>query len=244
MKHSPAQKAADGAGPAAGLAGPAASSWEERVLRPARGRIVSLLRPGPRTVDDLARALGVTDNAVRAHLAALQRDGIVDRAGSRPTGRKPAATYTLTDQGERLFPRAYGLILVRLLDELHGKLRSRDLEELLRGIGRRLGRAGRPGRGSAGQQTLEQRLETVAEVFRELGGMPVLEKTEGGYLVRGAGCPLAEAVREHPEVCQLAESLVEELVRLPVRECCDRDGTPHCRFEIAAPRRGGDPAAE
>jgi hypothetical protein len=40
-------------------------------------------------------------------------------------------------------------------------------------------------------------------------------------------------VRGHPEVCLLAESLVEELTGVPVRERCDRDGAPRCRFEIA-----------
>jgi predicted ArsR family transcriptional regulator len=190
-------------------------------------------------VEDLARPLGVTDNAVRAHLAALQRDGIVARVGFRPTGRKPAITYGLTEEGERLFPKAYGLVLVRLLDALHGRMRSSELQELLAGVGRRLGRAGGGvGRVSA-DEPLERRLETVLEVIRSLGGVPVLERAGEGYVIRGAGCPLAEAVREHPEVCGLAEALVEELLGAPVRERCDRDGTPHCRFEIGAGESGG-----
>jgi predicted ArsR family transcriptional regulator len=191
-------------------------------------------------VDELARSLGVTDNAVRAHLAALQRDGIVARAGSRPTGRKPAVTYRLTDEGERLFPKAYGLILVRLLDALHGKLRAAEVAELLTGIGRRLGRAQRVAGRAGADEPLDRRLETVVEVFRGLGGVPVLEPAGDGYVLRGAGCPLAEAVREHPEVCGLAEALVEELTGLPVRERCEREGTPRCRFEIAVTRGDAD----
>jgi predicted ArsR family transcriptional regulator len=44
--------------------------------------MVTLLRRSGRTVEELARALGLTDNGIRAHLAALERDGIVRQRGS------------------------------------------------------------------------------------------------------------------------------------------------------------------
>jgi hypothetical protein len=56
-------------------------------------------------------------------------------------------------------------------------------------------------------------------------------------VIRGNGCPLAAAVSVHPEVCQLAEALVAEIVKAPVHEHCDRSARPHCRFEIDAKRR-------
>ncbi|HEV7681151.1 MAG TPA: hypothetical protein VGO68_03440 [Pyrinomonadaceae bacterium] len=37
---------------------------------------------------------------------------------------------------------------------------------------------------------------------------------------------------EHPEVCQLTEALVAEIVDTPVHEDCDRSGPPRCRFEV------------
>ena len=51
-----------------------------------RARVVELLRREPRTVEQLAAALGVTDNAVRLHLGQLERDGIVRTAGVRRSG--------------------------------------------------------------------------------------------------------------------------------------------------------------
>ena len=41
-----------------------------------RGRIIVLLRKGECSVNDLAKALDLTDNAVRAHLTALGRHGL------------------------------------------------------------------------------------------------------------------------------------------------------------------------
>jgi len=46
-----------------------------------RGRLLALLREGVWTVDDLAERLELTDNAVRFHLAALEREGGVAKAG-------------------------------------------------------------------------------------------------------------------------------------------------------------------
>ena len=49
------------------------SQANARFLASTRGQIVILLRQGHATVDDLATTLGLTDNAVRAHLAGLER---------------------------------------------------------------------------------------------------------------------------------------------------------------------------
>jgi predicted ArsR family transcriptional regulator len=54
-----------------------ATNWDEKFFESTRGRMVTLLRRSRRTIAELARALGLTDNGVRAHLAILERDGIV-----------------------------------------------------------------------------------------------------------------------------------------------------------------------
>ena len=46
-----------------------------------RGRLLALLREGKWTVDDLARRLRLTDNAVRFHLATLESAGTVRKEG-------------------------------------------------------------------------------------------------------------------------------------------------------------------
>ena len=48
-----------------------------------RGRIVTLLRRRGQTVDDLAAEVELTNNGVRAHLATLERDGLVTHSRSR-----------------------------------------------------------------------------------------------------------------------------------------------------------------
>ena len=80
--------------------------YPRRLLTSTRGQIILLLREKPRTVLELAEAVGLTDNAVRAHLATLERDGLVhQRGGARAGFRKPHFSYELTTEADERFPK-------------------------------------------------------------------------------------------------------------------------------------------
>src|SRR5881396_1831075 len=85
--------------------------WRERLFKSTRGKILDLLRTRERTVNELAAELRLTDNAVRAHHASLERDKLVSQAGMKPGVRKPHTTYALGPEAERLFPKAYGRLV-------------------------------------------------------------------------------------------------------------------------------------
>jgi predicted ArsR family transcriptional regulator len=59
-----------------------------------------------------------------------------------------------------------------------------------------------------------------------------VEKEGDKLFIRSGSCPLATAVAEHPEVCQLTEALLTEIIGTKVRERCDREGSPRCAFQI------------
>jgi predicted ArsR family transcriptional regulator len=202
---------------------------DERFFDSTRGRVVGLLRGKSGTVSELAEQLGLTDNAVRAHLLSLERDGLVRQSGVQRGARKPHFSYELTPEAERLFPKAYDALLNQLITTLKGRLPPSALEDVLREVGRSLA-----GQHSSDDPTvdLEARLRNALEVLKAIGGTPNVEREEGKLTIRSGGCPLAAAVVEHPEVCELAESLVAELVGVPVRESCDRSESPKCCFEI------------
>ena len=136
----------------------------------------------------------------------------------------------MTAEAERLFPKAYDALLNQLITTLKGRLPPSAIEDVLREVGRSLAER----HASDGASTdLESRLQNAAEVLKALGGTPSVERDGDKLIIRSGGCPLAAAVVEHPEVCELAEALVAELVGLPVRESCQRgEETPKCRFEI------------
>jgi predicted ArsR family transcriptional regulator len=193
--------------------------------------VVTLLRRAGFTVDELARELDLTNNGVRAHLAVLERDGIVRQRGSvrrSSGGGKPAYVYELTQEGENLFPKAYEPALRRLLDILSERLGSEESEALLKSVGRRLAEEH-----SVRTNDAHARLESAVEIFNELGGLAELQERDGTLVIRGYSCPLAGVTPDHPEVCRMAETLITELAGVPVYEHCDRGERPRCCFEVA-----------
>jgi predicted ArsR family transcriptional regulator len=197
-----------------------------------RGRIVALLRGATCTVEELAARLELTDNAIRAHLTTLERDGLIRQSGVRRGPRKPHFTYSLTPEAERLFPKAYDALLNQLIGVLKCRLSAEEIEDVLREVGQNLA-AGAP---SGGADDLQSRVWSAVKVLEAIGGAAEAEELEGKIVIRSGGCPLAAAVSTHPEVCRLAEALVAEIVKAPVTEHCNREGAPQCRFEIEVGR--------
>jgi predicted ArsR family transcriptional regulator len=202
---------------------------DKRFFDSTRGRIVSLLRGTTKTVNDLAGELGLTDNAVRSHLLSLERDGIIRQSGIQRGMRKPHFAYELSPEAENLFPKAYDALLNQLITALKGRLPPEAIEDVLREVGRSLATRQLPDKSPA---DFESRLHSAMEVLKTIGGSPSIEREGDKLFIRSSGCPLSAAVAEHPEVCEIAEALVAEIVGLPVREHCNRGESPKCCFEI------------
>src|SRR5687768_10941270 len=208
-----------------------AVSISRRFLETTRGQIVGLLRKSAATVEELARSLGLTDNAIRSHLTSLERDGLIRQGGVRrgPGAGKPATVYEIHPQAEPLFSRAYEPVLVALLDELAQRTPARQSDDLMRAVGRRLAEAvGRPPAGD-----LATRVAAAAGLLDTLGGAAEVERNGNAFVIRGCGgCPLASATSHRPELCRAIESLLTDYVGAPVQECCDRGERPRCHFEV------------
>lgn len=201
-----------------------------RFLDSTRGQIATLLRRGVRTVDELAEALGLTDNAVRTHLAALERDGVIRQRGVRRAkgAGKPAVLYELDPEAEPIFSRAYQPVLAAVLDVLVSELPPEQAEALLDKVGRRIGLSA----GGRASGTLEERVAVAAAALRSLGGEIDIVTHGGALRLHATGCPLSSTVSRRPETCRAMEAFVSEIVGAPVRECCVRGERPRCCFSI------------
>src|SRR5687768_6831767 len=110
----------------------------QQLLDTSRGRIVTLLQRGGLTADDIATQLGLTTNAVRAQITAMERDGVVQRVGRRPGTTRPFQVFELTPEVEQLLSRAYIPLLSHLVQVFSGKLPPRQVNALMREAGRGL----------------------------------------------------------------------------------------------------------
>lgn len=199
----------------------------DRFREGTQGRILRQLQGGGATVEDLARPLELTPNGVRAHLAALEREGLVQVEGRRPGVRKPALVYGLTARARELLSRAYFPLLQQLLATLKDRLSPAERVAVLREAGRRLAESAPRVSGSR-----KDRIAVAGQVMEELGGSVQIESRGRATAIVGKACPLAELVRENPEVCRAVEALVAEVTGLPAKEECDRGPHPRCSFIV------------
>ena len=198
-----------------------------------RRRLLDLLRRRPRTIPELAEEVGLSGNAVRMHLSALQGDGMAEAVGvRRETGGKPAQVFDITRETEEQFPKAYAAVLKGVLEELEEQHGGESVSRLLRRVGARVA-ADVPTEGGT-----QARVETAAAMLRSLGADLEVERVEDGWLLRGYGCPLSAVVDERHETCQLVEELVAEVVDVTVRECCERTDRPRCAFRVVEHQSG------
>lgn len=201
---------------------------DTRFFESTRGQIVMLLRLSARTVNEIAEGLGLTDNAIRAHLLSLERDGLVEQKGAVKGFRKPHFAYGLTDEARHLFPKPYAFVLNKLIGVLKRTLPSSAVFETLRGVGREIaGDSPSPNGGD-----MDTRLGEVLKTLELLGGAAEVVRDNGTITIQSGSCPFNEVVVEHPETCLVAESMIEEIVGVPVKETCNREGSPKCCFEI------------
>ena len=203
------------------------TDWLKALTGETQARLLGLLRRSRRTIAELAQDLGLSDNAVRTHVVALARDGIVEDAGTqKDTGGKPARVYGLSARGEDLFPKAYAIVLGEVIEEVTRKDGRQHAVELLRAVGQRVAST------APSAPDVATRVAVAADALRKLGGDVEVQGAGPGWRLQGYACPLSAVAAEHADVCALAQALVEQITGEKVVERCDRLGRPRCAFEI------------
>jgi len=210
----------------------ATNGWLQRLLKSSRGRIVAELRRGPATINELIERLGLSANAVRSHITALERDGVIATdEPSRGGVGKPAHVYRLTSAASTLTPKAYDAMLVTVLDATRGRAGERGYQAILNDVADKLA-GGAPPTG-----TFDERLRGARKLLAQIGANVDVQRSGNTVRLRGSDCPLASLVATHPELCGVIANVIARRLGTPVRDCCDRsDELPRCCFETIVGR--------
>ena len=202
--------------------------WRERLFKNSRGRILDLLRTRDRTVNDLAEELRLTDNAVRAHLASLERDRLVVHSGYEARLSNLTPHMPLARKPNTCFRRHTGDWSRFLCRCSHG----RSNPEFAR---RNTCRSARPWPMNISPNCVAKRDSKelmLHSAFSKSWAARQLQGRRWETLYPWQRLPIAAATANHPEACLLAESLLTELIGSPVKQHCVRGPTPSCRFEV------------
>ncbi len=192
-----------------------------------RQKIVELLRGGSHTVEEISREIGITDNAVRAQVSVLERDGLVQAVGEKKSARRPAVMYGLGPSADRNLSRAYPDVLSHLMRVLAEGLPEREFKAVMKKLGKVMAAEYKRPLG-----TIRERVEGAVKVYETLGAQGTVSEEGGTLVISGHGCPLSEAVKADHRMCGAVEAFLSELVGSKVVERCDRSGRPKCRFEV------------
>jgi DeoR family suf operon transcriptional repressor len=205
-----------------------ANHWMRRLLAGTRGRILAELRRSPATVNALTERLAISANAVRSHLTALERDGIVVLETLQKQGvGKPAFQYRLTGEAQALTPKAYDTMLDVVLTAAREDAGMDVYKAILDSAADRL--AGPAPREEA---NLAARLADTKVLLASIGADVEIERKGKRLRMRGADCPLASMVATHPELCGVLAAVISRRLGVAVNDCCDRSqALPRCCFE-------------
>jgi len=203
----------------------------DRFFASTRGRIASALRRRhSASAADLAQELELSPNAIRQHLASLEREGLVSERPVRRGKTKPTHEFSLTSEGARLFPQRYDVLLNAVLREV------RDIggEDAVREIFERMGRRSAE-KMVARTATLkgDERVGALVDLLRNHGVEADYNADGKTYVIREHNCPYAETVKEHPQVCSVIHTVLGDLFPAGSRQTESlATGGEACRFEV------------
>lgn len=183
-------------------------------------------KPDGLTLQQLGERLGITRTAIRQHVTALEKDGLVAQNGVIPTGRRPSRTYGLTDRGREAFQRRYDLLSLSMLRAMRARLGDDGTEEVLRAMADALADDWLPELAHLGG---EERRRAVVRKMQELGYHAHLAADD--QQVEALNCIFHRVAAETRAVCRFDERLVSLLLGSEVKlTSCMAEGERSCVF--------------
>jgi DeoR family suf operon transcriptional repressor len=198
--------------------------------------LVALKKSQPLTAQELAALFGLTANALRRHLKALEEDQLVQyRREVRGVGG-PVFAYSLTASGEQLFPRSYASVLTTALEALRTTERgSEALSRVLEAEWSALAEEAGPVLESL---PMHERIALVAELLTSKGYMAdaTIGNDAGGApvgVLRIHNCAIRAIAERFPEACAVEARMMERMIGAPlVRDAHQLSGCARCQYSV------------
>lgn len=175
---------------------------ETTSLTDAKRRLLELLkRLGPSTAGVLAQQLGLTVVAVRQHLQALEKLGLVVQEKQPPRGRgRPSVHWSLTPLAAEIFPDRHAELTVGLIEAAREAFGAEGLKKMIEVRARE--QTEEYSRVVPEAAPLKQRLEALAAQRSAEGYMAeAIEQGDGSLLLVEHHCPICEAAKSCTGLC-------------------------------------------
>lgn len=194
--------------------------------------LLLLKKRGGLTAEQAGEALSITAVGARAHLAALEREGVVQCLRQRQRVGRPVHVYRLTERAQEFFPHSYRELATDILEALESQFGEDAVVQLFQ---RRTEREEAVYRERLEGKGFEERVRELAAVLDEHGYLTELQQEEdGSYLIVEQNCAIEGVARRFGHACLSELDLLREL--LPEAEVTRQQhvlgGDLHCAYRI------------
>lgn len=180
-----------------------------------------LLSGGPATASELAELLGMSSTAVRRPLLALCEAGLVAQTDQPPYGPsravrrgRPSQIFSLTDEGRSACDQGYDGLALEALRYLRETGDSKAVEGFAKARARRLLGVREDG---VIPSSVQPDPQSLAALLTTAGFAATFEPNEAGsHQLCQHNCPVVEAAKEFPELCEAETEVMSEILGLHV----------------------------
>jgi predicted ArsR family transcriptional regulator len=182
------------------------------------------------TIETLAEAADISPVTVRHHINSLLADNLIEATAVRRKVGRPYYTYSLSLDGQELFPKRYVRLTSRILDELKSRLPEEMVAEIFKGVVQGIIAEHT---GEFESLSMEARLDYLVDMLGEEGFLSSWEKTADGYKLVEYSCPYISVGHQHSEVCTFDRELMLTVLQTPIQQhSCMLEGANCCEFSL------------
>ncbi|SDZ35946.1 Predicted transcriptional regulator, ArsR family [Evansella caseinilytica] len=206
----------------------------EKTTATTKDRILELLKIEVKmTVKELTGRLNITHMAVRKHLSILEKDALVyAKEIKQPMGR-PLQIYSLTEKGERLFPKNYEGITVEFLHDINDLHGEESVHALFKKREQRLTKE--YSTRTSAKKSAAGKITEIVTIQNEKGYMATARQiADDTFELVEHNCPILAIAKDFQIACNCETQLLKNVLKAEhiSRTSCKSDGDDHCRFCI------------
>ena len=193
--------------------------------------LVTLRKEQPLTATELGTRFGLTPNALRRHLKTLEEAGLVRFISVARGVGGPGYEYSLTEQGEQLFPRSYANPLADALDIVKAEQGSEGVVGIFRRRWEAIAEANAP---ALAEMSFSERATALAAMLTENGYMAESDSSSPHEAtIREHNCAVREIAQRFPEVCRAEAAFIEDILgALVERQSHMMHGCSACEYTV------------
>jgi DeoR family transcriptional regulator, suf operon transcriptional repressor len=184
-------------------------------------------------IDELAKTLGISRNAVQQHISALDLDGYLQAGELNKTAGRPVRRYVLTEAGINSFPKQYAWFSKLMLTDLKNEIGHEAFQRYMHKLGDSLSQSYKY---RFTGKKLDERREELLKIMDEMGfktGSKTDPHDNDPTTIKAYNCIFHDLAQKHNEICKFDIALMTALLEKDVEltECMAR-GNSVCCFKI------------